>query len=72
MILGVILAGYESKFWVILPFSIQGIQKGSFCQNGIQKGKELDLRVEALQKKLYRVLLLGVLGSLGAVIKQGL
>lgn len=62
----------KANFGSPYPFSIQGIQKGSFCQNGIQKGKELDLRVEALQIKLYRVLLLGVLGSLGAVIKQDL
>lgn len=62
----------KANFGSPYPFSIQGIQKGSFRQNGTQKGKELDLRVEALQIKLYRVLLLGVLGSLGAVIKQDL
>ena len=62
----------KANFGSSCPFSIQGIQKGSFRQNGTQKCKELDLRVEALQIKLFRVLLLGVLGSLGAVIKQGL
>ncbi len=40
-----------------VPFSnIKGIQKGYlFYQNGIEKGKRLDLRAEPPRTKLFRV-----------------
>lgn len=36
--------------------SIKGIQKDYlFCQNGVQKGKGMDLGTEPRRKELYRV-----------------
>ena len=40
----------------LLKYVIKGIRKAFLsCQNGTQKGKRLDLRVEPIHKKLFSV-----------------